>query len=174
MIGGNTGKTIEQDIAEFFAEHGRLPKFIFAKLEDGVYTHQDKIEHILATRLQAFFRTGKININDLPNKVLHEIDRSKFYQNMMRDYVVTAESLKNYARGYSEDTVDAADLELFRLSASINKKNISKLSDFSGVAVLEQMAKRGLTNSQKIDREMTRVLDTRGNSFLKNFQSLFQ
>lgn len=173
MIAGKTGKTIEQDIVEFFGENGRLPKFIFDKLDDGVYSHQDKVEHILATRLQAFLKSGKINLDNLSDDVLGAIDGSSFYQNMMRDYVVTAEALKNYGRGITAETIEESDQELLKLSASITKKNISNLSDFAGVKVLQQMSKRGLFNSQKIDREMTRVLDTRGNSLLKNFLNLF-
>lgn len=174
MIRGSSGKSIEQDIFEFYSEYGRLPKFIFDKLDGGVYTHQDKLEHLMATRMQAFLKSGKIKLEDLSDEILNAIDESNLYQNMMRDFVVSAETIKNYGRNITTETLDESDQELLKLSTKITKKNISNFSDFAGVTILQEMSKRGLSNSQKINRSLTRVLDNRSQSLLKNYSKFFQ
>lgn len=158
MIAGTNAKSVEEDILEFLAENQRLPKFIFDKLDEGIYSHQDKVEHVLATRIQAFIKTGRLNLELLSDEALRAIDSSSFYQNMMKDYVVTAGTLKNYARQADDVALDGSDLELAKLGASLNRANMSQLSDFAGVRILEAMAERGMGHSRAINREMTEAL----------------
>lgn len=173
MIAGSNAKPIETDIAQFFADNNRLPNFIFDKLDEGVYTHAEKLEHVMATRLQAFIKTGKLNAAELGPDVLRAIDGSAFYQNMMRDLVVTAETLKNYARTNADEVIEELDQELLQLGAQLNKSNIVNVPEFYGVNTLRAFAQAGMPNSKQIDAELSRVLRQGNNSFMQGLQNMF-
>lgn len=128
--------SFEEELSLFFEESGRVPQQIFSRLQEGVYTHEDKMEHVLASRLLARIAANNIQLSNLSPFLLRSIDQSDLY--------------KRYMLGLIDSIRIASSARENEGLGSLRASDVSAIHGFEAIKFLTEMSRKGHAESMRI------------------------